>query len=190
MTAQPAALSIDAAAARLRAGAVIAYPTDAVWGLGCDPFNEAAVRRLLALKARPVDKGVILVAADVGQLDGLVDWDALGPAARATVVAGWPGPHTWIVPATGRVPPWVRGAHAGVAVRCSAHPVVAALCRALGGPMVSTSANPAGAPPPRTLDAFDPHLRAAVDAIVDGDTGGLERPTPIRDARSGQVLRD
>ena len=93
-------------------------------------------------------------------------------------------------PATGRVPPWVRGAHAGVAVRCSAHPVVAALCRALGGPMVSTSANPAGAPPPRTLDAFDPHLRAAVDVIVGGDTGGLERPTPIRDARSGQVLRD
>ncbi|QCO66832.1 tRNA threonylcarbamoyladenosine biosynthesis protein RimN [Luteimonas yindakuii] len=190
MTAQPAALSIDAAAARLRAGAVIAYPTEAVWGLGCDPFNEAALLRLLALKARPVDKGVILVAADAGQFDGLVDWDALDPTARAAVLASWPGPHTWIVPAAARVPAWVRGDHRDVAVRCSAHPVVAALCRAFGGPLVSTSANPAGAPPPRTLEAFDPVLGAAVDAIVDGATGGLERPTPIRDARSGQVVRD
>lgn len=190
MAAQPPALSIEAAAARLRAGGVIAYPTEAVWGLGCDPFNEAAVLRLLALKCRPVDKGVILVVADVTRLDGLVDWQALDPAARETVFASWPGPHTWIVPATARVPAWVRGAHRDVAVRCSAHPVVVALCHAFGGPLVSTSANPAGAPPPRTLDAFDPGLRAAVDAIVDGDTGGLDRPTPIRDARSGDVLRD
>lgn len=185
----PDALSIDDAAARLRAGQVLAYPTEAVWGLGCDPFDQAAVLRLLALKSRPVEKGLILVAAGPDQLDGLVDWAALEDARRAAVLASWPGANTWTVPATPRVPAWIRGAHTSVAVRCSAHPVVSALCRAFGGALVSTSANPAGAPPPRTLADFDPDLRAAV-AVVAGATGGLERPTPIRDAGSGEVLRD
>jgi L-threonylcarbamoyladenylate synthase len=87
------------------------------------------------------------------------------------------------------VPHWITGAHDGVAVRVSAHPLVVALCTAFGGPLVSTSANPAGVLPPTTLAGFDPALRAALDGIVAGDTGGLERPTGIRDARSGAWLR-
>jgi L-threonylcarbamoyladenylate synthase len=182
-------IDIAAAAALLRRGGVIAYPTEAVWGLGCDPFDEAAVMRLLALKQRQVDKGLILVAAALAQLDGLLDWNALPTDRSETVFASWPGPHTWIVPASGRVPHWITGAHDGVAVRVSAHPVVAALCNAFGGPLVSTSANPAGALPPTSLAGFDPALRAALDGIVAGDTGGLDRPTGIRDARSGTWLR-
>lgn len=174
----------------LRRGGVVACPTEAVWGLGCDPFAEAAVLRLLALKQREVGKGLILVAADVGQFDGLVDWQALPDARRDEVLASWPGPHTWVVPASGRVPHWITGDHDGVAVRVSAHPQVTGLCRAFGGALVSTSANPAGAPPPRTLAEADPRLLAALDAILAGDTGGLDRPTPIRDARSGAGLRD
>lgn len=183
------ALAVADAAAVLRDGGVVVYPTEAVWGLGCDPFDEAAVRRLLALKQRPVDKGLILVAGTLGQLDGLLDWEALPTDRREAVFASWPGPHTWIVPATGRVPHWITGAHDGVAVRVSAHPTVVALCRAFGGPLVSTSANPAGAPPPCSLAAFDAALLAAVDGVVAGETGGLDRPTAIRDARSGAALR-
>lgn len=182
--------AIDAGVRCLRRGGVIACPTEAVWGLGCDPFDEAAVLRLLALKRRAVDKGLILVAGAVAQLDGLVDWDALPEARRSAVRASWPGPHTWIVPATPRVPRWITGAHDGVAVRVSAHPLVAALCRGFAGPLVSTSANPAGAPPPRRRQDLDPLLANALDAIVDGDIGDLERPTPIRDARSGGILRE
>ena len=185
----PAALTIDDAASLLRRGGVIAYPTEAVWGLGCDPFDEAAVLRLLALKQRPVDKGLILIAGLLDQFDGLLDWDALPVDRREAVFASWPGPNTWIVPATGRVPHWITGAHDGVAVRVSAHPTVVALCAAFGGPLVSTSANPAGAPPPRTLEALDPALQAALDGVVAGNTGGLDRPTAIRDARSGVALR-
>src|SRR3546814_10500611 len=85
------------AAATLHAGGVIAYPTEAVWGLGCDPFDEAAVLRVLAIKQRPVDKGLILVAASTAQLDELADWDALPRGRRDAVLATWPGPHTWIV---------------------------------------------------------------------------------------------
>lgn len=182
-------LSPQAAAMAMRRGGVVAYPTEGVWGLGCDPFDEAAVLRLLALKQRSVDKGLILVAADIAQFDGLADWDALPATRRGEIAAGWPGPDTWIVPATARVPRWITGAHAGVAMRASAHPVVAALCRAFGGVLVSTSANPAGAPAPRRLDELDPALRAAVDGVVEGETSGRDRPSDIRDALTGALLR-
>lgn len=177
------------AAALVARGGVIAYPTEGVWGLGCDPFDEAAVSRLLALKQRTVDKGLILVASTATQLDGLVDWDVLAAADREAVLASWPGPHTWIVPVTPRVPAWIRGAHESVAVRVSAHPVVAALCDAFGGALVSTSANVAGDPAPVECAQLAPRIRDGVDAIVAGETSGLAQPTTILDARSGLKLR-
>lgn len=178
-----------AAVTALENGGVIAYPTEAVWGLGCDPFDEAAVTRLLAIKQRPVTKGLILIAGAEAQLDGLIDWDAL-PAARRTVVQdSWPGPHTWIVPVTERVPRWITGDHAGVAVRVSAHPVVIALCAAFGGPLVSTSANLTGQAPAFSRDALAPALLAQIDGIAPGETGGLSAPTAIRDALTGAQLR-
>lgn len=182
-------LSIAAAAAALRRGAVLAYPTEAVWGVGCDPFDEAAVLRLLALKQREVDKGLILVAASPSQLDGLVDWSVLSSARAEEVRASWPGPNTWIMPPTPRVPRWITGAHAAVAVRVSAHPVVIALCEAFAGPLVSTSANRTGALAPHDLDSFDPALLAELDGHVAGTTSGRERPSDIRDALTGAVLR-
>lgn len=183
------ASDVAAGVACLRRGGVVACPTEAVWGLSCDPFDEAAVLRLLALKQRDVDKGLILVAGDVVQFDGLAAWERLPEARRKVVRATWPGPHTWIVPATPRVPSWITGAHAGVAMRVSGHPVVVALCTAFGSPLVSTSANPSGLPPARCRQELDPSLVAALDAIVDGQTGGLAQPTPIRDAGSGVALR-
>jgi len=187
--AQLRALDVDEAAQALHAGGVVAYPTEAVWGLGCDPFAEAAVMRLLAIKQREVDKGVILVAGALEQFDGLLDWGLLPPDRSEAVFASWPGPHTWIVPATGRVPHWITGAHDGVAVRVSAHPTVVALCLAFGGPLVSTSANLAGAPPAFTRYQLDATLLAGLDGLTIGEAGGLAAPTAIRDARSGRVLR-
>ena len=174
----------------LNRGGLLAYPTEAVWGLGCDPFNEAAVLRLLALKQRAVDKGLILIAGDVGQFDGLLDWQALPHDRSLSVLGSWPGPYTWIVPATARVPRWIKGAHEDVAVRVSAHPVVVALCAGFGGALVSTSANPAGKPPAREIPDFDPQLLVQLDGVMDGNTGGMAQPTAIRDARSGEVLRN
>lgn len=181
--------SIEHTVSVLHNGGVVAYPTEAVWGLGCDPLDESAVMRLLALKQRAVDKGLILVAASVAQLDGLVDWAALPRERRDEVEAAWPGPNTWIVPCTARVPAWISGGHAGVAVRVSAHPVVAALCTAFGRPIVSTSANLSGQPPAFTRDALDPALLSRLDAVAPGETGGLAAPTAIRDAHTGEVLR-
>jgi len=182
-------LSVEAAATLLRRGGVVAYPTEGVWGLGCDPFDEPAVSRLLAVKQRDVAKGLILIAADKAQLDGLADWNAVPAQARAQVDASWPGPCTWIVPATPRVPRWITGEHASVALRVSAHPVVAALCSAFGSAIVSTSANRAGMDAPATRDRLDPALLAAIDGCVAGETGGRDRPSDIRDACTGALLR-
>ncbi len=181
--------NIEAMIDFLRSGAVIAYPTEGVWGLGCDPFDQAAVHRVLAIKQRPVEKGMILIAGDLAQLDGIVDWAGLPAERIAAVRATWPGAHTWVVPALPQVPRWITGAHDSVAVRVSAHPAVVALCAAFGGPLVSTSANFSGMPAVSTLDALDPALLARLDGVLDGQTGGLDRPTPIRDARSGESLR-
>lgn len=182
-------LDIADAAALLKKGGVVAYPTEAVWGLGCDPFDEGAVMRLLAIKERDVAKGLILVAGDFRQLDGLLEWERLPTDRSEAVYSSWPGPHTWIVPATARVPHWITGLHTGVAVRLSAHPTVAALCSAFGGPLVSTSANLSGAPPAFARDELDPQLLERIDGVCAGETGGLAAPTPIRDALSGTILR-
>lgn len=185
----PRPLTIAEAAIALKNGGVIAYPTEAVWGLGCDPFDEAAVARLLAIKQRPADKGLILIAGALEQFEGLLDWDALPTDRSEAVFASWPGPHTWIVPATGRVPHWITGAHDGIAVRVSAHPLVVRLCAAFGGPLVSTSANVGGEAPAFTRTQLDPMLLKQLEGMCEGETGGLAAATPIRDGRTGTQLR-
>lgn len=166
---------------------VIACPTEAVWGLSCDPWSERAVRRVLDLKQREAGKGLILVAADEAQLGFLIG--DLPEALRRKMRGSWPGPNTWLVPHHGRVPPLVHGAFRSVAVRVSAHPVVRGLCRDFGSPLVSTSANRAGAPAPRDLLAVRRYFGTALDAVLPGRVGGLDRPSTIRDVFSDQVLR-
>ncbi len=172
----------------MAAGGIVAYPTEAVWGLGCDPMNLEATLRLLQIKARPVEKGMILVAASTQQLGAL--YHDLDSQQREQLAQSWPGPFTWLIPdPQARIPWWIRGDHDTVAVRVSAHPVVIALCKAFGGPLVSTSANRAGQPPARSRLQVMTRLRQAPDLIVPGLLGGEARPSTIRDLRSGTILR-
>ena len=182
--------TIEEAAEVVRSGGIVAYPTEAVWGLGCDPFDEGAVHRLLAIKQRPVEKGLILIAATLDQLRPLIDVTALPTDRLTEVLASWPGPHTWTMPASSQAPRWITGRHTSIAVRVSQHPVVVSLCNAFGGALVSTSANLSGQPAVSSRDALDPVMLERVDAVVAGATGGLSRPTPIRDALTGQALRE
>jgi L-threonylcarbamoyladenylate synthase len=171
----------------LHAGGVVAYPTEAVYGLGCDPFDEEAVLRLLAIKGRAVNKGLILIAADHDQLAPLL---LPRPAeVMAPVLASWPGPSTWILPAAAGVPAWLTGDSDGIAVRVTAHPLAARLCAAFGGPLVSTSANRSGRPAARSALGVRRALGDRVDYVLTGATGGGTRPSEIRDARDGRVLR-
>jgi L-threonylcarbamoyladenylate synthase len=180
--------ALQAAARALRAGGVVAYPTEAVYGLGCDPQDRAAFERVFALKRRSSTQGVLLIAADFAHVEKYID-PATPAEAIARARATWPGPHTWIFPRAASVPDWIAGTHAGIALRVTAHPLAAALCRAFGGALVSTSANRHGEPPARTADAVRAAFGNEVAYILDGAVGGLERPTPIRDAVSGEQIR-
>lgn len=175
------------AAAWVGRGGLIAYPTEAVYGLGCDPDNGHAVRRLLALKARSERKGLILIAADWTQLRPYVQ--SLEPTAMAVIHASWPGPVTWLLPARRETPTWLTGEHQTLAVRVTAHPLAAALCRQWGGPLVSTSANRATQPPARTALGVRRALGSGIDYLLVGPCGGNARPSSIRDACTGAVLR-
>ena len=176
------------ASAILASGGLVACPTEAVYGLHCDPLNPAAVLRLLACKRRPLAKGLILVAADA---DMLLPWLAPLPvAARRRMAAAWPGPVTFVCPAAPWVPDWIRGEHDSLAVRVTDHPLLAALSRRFGGPLVSTSANPAGHRPARTPLTVRRYFDGKVDVILHGPLGGRARPTTIRDVLTGEVLRE
>ena len=178
---------IGQAAELLCQGGVLAYPTEAVFGLGCDPDNRTAFEKIFALKQRPPEQGVLLIAASFEQIQ---DWIEAPPDAIARAQATWPGPYTWIFPRSTRVPEWVAGGHSGIALRVTAHETAATLCRAFGGPIVSTSANIHGQRPARSAKECEAMFGSALDGILRGETGGLSRPTPIADAVTGAIIRN
>jgi len=171
----------------LAQGGVVAYPTEAVWGLGCDPFYQPAVERILQLKRRAADKGLILVAAEMAQFDWLLE--GLSAEHRMRLAESWPGPITWLVPHHQRLPRLVHGSHATIALRVSAHPVVQALCQRYGGPIVSTSANPQGLSPARTAGEVRRYFGRQGLCLAAGRIGDSDRPSMIKDLASGKIIR-
>lgn len=182
----PAAALQRRAKAVLRQGGVLAYSTESCFGLGCNPFNVRAIRRVLALKARPNHKGLIVIAASLEQVRPLIR--PLSAAEEAELGRYWPGPYTLLLPASRRVSPLLRGRHDKIAVRVTAHGEAAALCRALGTALVSTSANRAGQTSLKTARACRRVFGAAV-LTLPGRIGGSRRPSTIIDFETGRVLR-
>lgn len=181
------ALKYQLAASALRQGAVMAYPTEAVWGMGCDPHNRSAIARLLTFKGRPAHKGLILVASSMDQFAPYLQ--GLEPSLLAKLEESWPGPTTWLVPHNGYAPQWIKGRHDSVALRVSAHKPVVQLCQAFAGPLVSTSANYSGEQPPHWPWQLQRRLGHGLDLIVHGPLGGSRTPSEIRDLVTGRVLR-
>jgi L-threonylcarbamoyladenylate synthase len=174
---------LQQAARILKQGGIVAYATEYCFGFGCDPFNRHAVLRLLRLKRRPVKKGLIVLAADDEQLvPYLVD-------IPPPVADSWPGPHTWLLSPRPNVPRWITGRHSKIAVRVTAHAQAAALCHAAGIAIISTSANRAGESPARSDREVARRFGKQVDCILSGYVGSARRPTPIRDAETGQLIR-
>jgi len=183
----PGRHKLQMAARCIRDGGILAYPTEAVYGLGCNPWDWAVVRRLLAIKRRPEHKGLILIATDFDQLEPFVE--PLDAARMQAVLATWPGPNTWLLPARAGTPGWIRGQHATLAVRVTAHPVAAALCATADSALVSTSANISNRPPARTPLQVRLTLGHQVDLVLAGRCGTRVRPSTIRDGRTGIVIR-
>jgi L-threonylcarbamoyladenylate synthase len=174
---------LQEAARILKQGGIVAYGTEYCFGLGCHPFNRDAVLRLLRLKRRAPRKGLIVLAADVAQLALFVD------DIPDAVAATWPGPHTWLLPPRANVPRWITGEHARVALRVTAHAQAAALCRAAGMAIVSTSANRGGETPARTAREVRRRFGRDIDGILAGRVGTAPAPTVIRDAVTGEIVR-
>ncbi|NOX09044.1 MAG: threonylcarbamoyl-AMP synthase [Gammaproteobacteria bacterium] len=171
----------------LHKGGILAYPTESVYGLGCDPFNPEAVQHLLTLKGRSQARGLILIASDFSQLSDLLM--PLPTKTMRTLYRSWPGHVTWVCPAHPEVPIWLRGRHTSLAVRVTAHPLAAALCQAWGGPLISTSANLSGHPPARNPLQVRKQFAQQIDMIIYGDVGTQEKPSVIKDALNNKTLR-
>ena len=170
----------------IQCGGVLAYPTEAVYGLGCNPYELPAVKRILRLKQRNSSKGLILVGYHINQFRHLVNLDSLDK--QSEIMASWPGPYTWILPTKPGVPDWLTGRNKGLAVRVSAHPLIRVLC-AKAGVLVSTSANPDGRKPAINSTEVRNYFGNRIDFIYPGSSGPALQPSQIRDALSGKILR-
>jgi L-threonylcarbamoyladenylate synthase len=173
----------------LNRGEVIAYPTEGVFGVGCDPDNHEAIEKLLQVKKRSADKGLILIAASYQQLTPYIDESQLEPEQLKKIKDSWPGPVTWVMPVSGDTLGLVTGKFDTVAVRVSDHPLVKKLCLKFGKPITSTSANLAGMPACRNSQEVSEQLGHCDIVVLEGDTGGREKPSEIKDARTSKILR-
>lgn len=180
-------LKLRMAARALAAGGVVGYPTEAVWGLGCDPLNREAVQEVLRLKKRPMSKGLILIASDFEMLDPYLL--PMNEKVENRAFATWPGPVTWLWPASPEAPEWITGGQNRIAVRVTRHPVAAELCYAFGGAIVSTSANTSGRTPARSAAQLRLMFGQQVQAVLPGALGRLSKPTTIRDLLTGRTVR-
>ncbi len=186
-------LSVKVAAQRLMEGNVIAYPTEAVWGLGCDPLNKQACLDLLQIKRRPIQKGMILIAGGIDEFADILSALPVDQVHKLDVAwqnQGSTGAITFLVPdILDQVPYWIKGSHNSVALRVSQHPLVTSLCRAFGGPLVSTSANRSGKPPARSRVLVEKYFGGQLEFTVPGALGGATNPSKIIDFYTGKTIR-
>ena len=179
---------IRQAAFYLRAGGVIAYPTETVYGLGCDPLDRDAVQRILELKQRPQEKGLILIGAELSQLRPFIDID--DPAFLAKLTQAQQRPTTWICPTRPHTPTWLSGKHHSIAVRISQHPIAQQLCEIFGGAIVSTSCNPAGLTPARSILGVRRYFADRLEYVLGGANDTNAQPSRIIDLISGKIIRN
>ena len=178
---------LTAACQHIKAGGVIAYPTEGVFGLGCDPANEAAIDALLSIKNRDVAKGFILLAANRQQLSPFID--SLNADIEQKLNHTWPGPVTWILPCNATAPVIITGNKPTIATRVTRHKVASDLCKQCNSAIISTSANISGEPACTTAQQVQEVFSDQLSYILDYEVGNLVGPTPIFDGLTGNQLR-
>mgnify|MGYP000211514342 CR=1 FL=1 len=181
--------TIKQAAEVFTQGGIIAYPTEAVFGLGCDPDNDVAVQKLLSIKQRSAEKGLILLAANYSQLLPYVDDSAINEDERRKVLSLWPDAITQILPANKNISSLLCGDFDTIAVRITDHKDVVELCDLTNKAIVSTSANLTGEKPSTTWQQVQQQLGSEIDFIVKGKTSGLLKPSTIINGLTGVTIR-
>ena len=165
---------------------IFAYPTEGVWGIGCNPFSEKAVKKLILLKKRPKNKGIIILGGSMEQLTPFTEH--LDEKLKKRMYSKWPGPHTWLVSSSSRTPKWLLGPTGLIALRLSSHKTVIKLTETLGMPICSTSANLSGNEPAKDSNEIRTFFKDKV-LIIEGELGSLKKPTPVQDLESKEWLR-
>lgn len=182
-------LSVYDAIDLLKKENIIAYPTESIYGLGCDPDSAKAVTSLLKLKQRPIDKGLILIADNYDQLLPYINDSQLSKKQKTSIFASWPGPITWLFPRNEHTPNYLTGKFNSIAVRITDHPIIKTLCSLFGKPIVSTSANLSGKAPCRSPE--DVLLQFGNPfPILNGSLGDQVKPSQIRDSLTGKIIRN
>jgi len=182
----PDAGGIARAVAALRAGDLVAFPTETVYGLGADAMREDAVRAIFSAKGRPPDNPLIVHLADAAQVDRVVrSWT---PLARRLAAAWWPGPLTLVLDASPDVPAVTTGGLATVAVRVPDHPVAQTLLREVDLPIAAPSANRSGRPSPTRADHVANDLGEGVAVVLDGGPCPVGVESTVVDARGDHPL--
>ncbi len=170
----------------LHDGEIIIYPTESIYGIGCDPWNESSVNKIYEIKNRPSNKPMIIVGSDIAQIEKLVDVRSL----NRSVIDSWPGHSTWLIPSNKSCPPWLKDAiTAKVAIRISEHETVKKLCIDFGKPLISTSANLSEVLPSKDKAEIEKIFSSSIEYIVEGLLGGSESPSIIRDMLTGEIVR-
>jgi len=170
-------------------GGIIAYPTEAVFGLGCDPDNLQAIEKLLRIKKRSPEKGLILLAANYAQLLPYIDDRKIPQDKRLSVLSRWPDGITQLMPKNIQISKLLTGEFTKIAVRLTSQPDVVALCNKVNKPIVSTSANLSGQQPAKTWQEVEDTLSNKIDFIIKGNTLGYTQPSKIIDALTGETIR-
>ena len=174
----------------LHQGGVIAYPTEAVFGLGCDPKNLSAVKKILDLKLRKKQKGLILIASNFEQLKSYIQ--PLEKNIENKLLDSWQEKKTaitWLVPVDNNISMYLKGQFDTLAVRVSHHPIVKELCEKFAGAIISTSANIATQEAARTAEKVKEIFADKIDFILEGETDLNAQPSEIRDALTDKIIR-
>lgn len=170
----------------LKSGEVIGYPTEAVYGIGCDPWNQSSVEKIAKIKGRKKRQTFLMVASSIDQLTDLIDISRLSSQVKSS----WPGHTTWLIKAKENVPYWLQDEQTNkVGVRISNHPLVRELCSEYGKPIISTSANMSGKEEIKNQQEFIRTFSSNINYLVDGDLGDYDKASMIIDMETNRKIR-
>ena len=170
----------------LKSGEVIGYPTEAVYGIGCDPWNQSSVEKIAKIKGRKKRQTFLMVASSIDQLTDLIDISRLSSQVKSS----WPGHTTWLIKAKENVPYWLQDEQTNkVGVRISNHPLVRELCSEYGKPIISTSANISGKEEIKNQQEFIRTFSSDINYLVDGDLGDYDKASMIIDMETNKKIR-
>jgi L-threonylcarbamoyladenylate synthase len=169
----------------LRKGGTVVYPTETVYGIGCDPINRSACERIQQMKKRVNYKTLLLISCDIEQVEKTLG--KLNETGSRLAQVFWPGPLTMVIRPEKEMPDYLYGISSGIAVRVTSHPIASELAREFGAPIISTSANLTGDPPIVTYEDALELFGSEADIILKNPEPLHGKPSTVVDVTTGSI---